>query len=84
MDAALSFFSKSSHGSWLAREDPLQPNPSEVTLITSGFDFPNMNAEMNMQNDILFLKLNPVLLYLFLNRNQYLVFSESFDSRMIL
>ncbi len=38
-----------SYSSWLAQEDPLQPDPTEVTLITGGFDFPDLDSEMKIR-----------------------------------
>lgn len=37
------------YSTWLAQEDPLQPDPSEVTLVTDGFDFEGINAVMKIR-----------------------------------
>ncbi len=37
------------YSTWLAQEDPLKPDPTEVTLVAEGFDFVDMNAVMKIR-----------------------------------
>lgn len=51
-DAALDGFvgrAMFNYSTWLAQEDPLRPDPTEVTLVTEGFDFKDMNAVMKIR-----------------------------------